>query len=376
MKRLTSLALVLMMTFNFCLASKAEATTAVSQPEAGQVYYLYQYGSGGRDALTVDPAQVNVKGEPIIRSRFEGGLNQAVAVTFHGDWVKIHFLGYSAANPSTSRDFVLDANNNSGSVTQYTETTSNNNNQLWKLIPDEDNTFRILNRKTGLYLTCASEGQPYVLRNWKKSATSTQRFQFKPMDGVFIPTCVGGSSKVQSSSRADFEKKVKEVCLASLGENYTWTQAPKGTPWCGYYIKEVAKQCGLSEKNIPISQLTGVINIAREFEENTYGGAFFFTDWAYNEIRIQKNTTTAKVTPRIGDLVLLETNGNQADGPDHVEIIIDVSKGHFTTCAGNSGPGSTTTRTIREQEYNLNDGLWHRDGAPSVIDHAICRPEI
>lgn len=76
-------------------------------------------------------------------------------------------MGYSSANPTTSRDFVLDANDGK-TVTQYTNV--NNRNQVWALEKLDNGCYRIKSPRYNKYLTYSHTTGGYTLSDKKNNS--------------------------------------------------------------------------------------------------------------------------------------------------------------------------------------------------------------
>ena len=86
--------------------------------------------------------------------------------------------------------------------------------------------------------------------------------------------------------------------------------------WCAAYISVVALQVGLTDIILPECSCPRMTNDYKAIGR-------------YNADRYY--------TPQIGDVVMLETNGNYSDGTDHVGFVIGVSSGSIQTIEGNCG---------------------------------------
>ena len=62
----------------------------------------------------------------------------------------------------------------------------------------------------------------------------------------------------------------------------------------------------------------------------------FYQSWSYNG-KSGTNTKDSSYTPQVGDVVLLETDNNKSNGPDHTGIVVGVSGSTVTTVEGNIG---------------------------------------
>lgn len=170
-----------------------------------------------------------------------------------------------------------------------------------------------------------------------------------------------------------FENILYDIAHGYKGKDSTCCTSTSN-PWCGYYVREVLSktyaQCGFKAANyLPMNSLPGTISTATAFQSGKYGTYYGFTEWKYGSHYGKKTKNCNSYNPKVGDILLVETNSCKADGPDHLALVIKVSNsGKITTSEGNTG----SPRRVNEFTYSKNkNGLWERSG---LIVHGVCRP--
>ena len=187
-------------------------------------------------------------------------------------------------------------------------------------------------------------------------------------------------------SSTEFSKAVYSVAHAQKGNNYE-KYASRGTPWCGYYAKYVLKNAykkvGADYSDyVPANKLTGACGLATAYKSGKYGDYYSFSTWSYKSYSMKKTDNLDQCKPKVGDLIITETYGGLENGLDHIGVIIKVnSDGTFVTSEGNTGSGTTITRTVKEHTYKprIYNGAqtWQRSdcsGGTCVV-HVLCSVE-
>lgn len=330
--------IILSLIFIFSLfISDAHAATVT--PSSGNAYIIYQYGSGGKDCIGIPSSSVNTKGVAVKRQAIaNNALYQKVAVTKTGSAYQIHFLGYSSGNPTTSRDFVLDANDGK-TVTQYTNV--NNSNQKWSLEKLNNGCYRIKSSRYNKYLTYSHSTGGYTLS--AKKNNSTQYFEFWAAGKVTMPNFLKGSSASSTaSSNTSFANAVIADARKDLGK--TKSQLGYTTDWCAYWVSDIIRANGVSvtRAGTPRELVKNVLNA----NKGTY---YSFRSANVNSLKQNglKNTShvvqtsRASVTPKKGDILIFLWSWDVGQyNWSHTGFVQSYSKGSsIKTIEGNTSGG-------------------------------------
>ncbi len=195
------------------------------------------------------------------------------------------------------------------------------------------------------------------------------------------------SDSGKSLLQAKFAESVYNLATAQLEKNYSICTSKgsdgKVPEWCGYYVKWVLKnayeQIGYNYQDfVPVSNLISASKTGVSYQAGGYGEAYSFTSW--KKVKQDKtyegfiSNNLANCTPKVGDIILVETNGNSPDGPDHLGIIIKVNAdGSFISSEGNTEYKDNTISKVNQFTYvKSSSGLWHREGNSRCIVHMIC----
>lgn len=311
---------------------QAYATTVT--PTSGNAYIIYQYGSGGKDCIGVPSDSVNTKGASIKRQTIaKNALYQKIAVTKNGSNYQIHFLGYSSANPTTSRDFVLDANDGK-TVTQYTNV--NNRNQVWALEKLDNGCYRIKSPRYNKYLTYSHTTGGYTLSDKKNN--STQYFEFWNTGSVTMPDFLKSSSSSNSSSFAD---EIIADARKDLGK--TRSQLGYTTDWCAYWVSDLLRANGvsISKAGTPRDVVKNVLNANKGtyYSFRSANVASLKQNGLKNTSRIVQ-TSRSSVTPQKGDiLIFLWTEDVGTYNWSHTGFVQSFSDNTIKTIEGNTSGG-------------------------------------
>ncbi len=243
---------------------------------------------------------------------------------------------------------------------------------------------------------------------WSGSTTHSMNMLFSvKAEKVSVIDSIETVVPNDETANTDWEKALNSVVDTTIGETYKCCNAPKGEAWCGYYgryilLNAIKKAYGCSAEEakqmIPYNSLTGTCTTAYTFANNpSYGNYYSFADWSYYYESWQYGTwITAKgtnsyssknFTPKVGSIVLTETNERLSDGPDHIAIIIKVNNdGSFVTAEGNTnGNLSVCDRVVKTYTYVKNTcktggqtiTSWARKGMKGDLCTAvigICEP--
>lgn len=246
------------------------------------------------------------------------------------------------------------------------------NAQLWEIVKDGD-YYHIINKGGRKYLDVCNGSQSAGTNVWVYDGNGTTAQDWK-----FIPVDSGSTSGNQEEN---FENQVFSIGHAQLGKTYKSYGGSSTDAWCGYYVRYVLKQAlqnaGVSDYTdvIPYTRLAGAVGTAAAYQTGRYGAYYALTNWYYDGTRMRQTADNGDYTPQPGDVVLIETNSILSDGPDHLGIVIQTnSDGSFVTSEGNTGTGSTATRTVKEYTYVKSGSTWKRKGYTGVNGsvHVIC----
>ena len=191
-----------------------------------------------------------------------------------------------------------------------------------------------------------------------------------------------GGSLLQPVKAASFAETIDAFSMSTEGKRAADLGFSSGANWCGYYaryvLENVYAQFGYDVRDfIPYDSLARATLTANSWKSGVYGDYYSWTSWSYNGDSSSNRTSNLdSCRPKPGDIVLMETYGGTADGPDHVGIIVnsDPDNGYFITAEGNTGSGNTSTRVVRFYDYFYNNstGYYYRSGSSSCIVHAVC----
>lgn len=106
--------------------------------------------------------------------------------------------------------------------------------------------------------------------------------------------------------------------------------------WCATFASWCMMKAGVSEDRRPsksvLASSTGILTWYRDRGRwHRKNG----TSWSYGG-RSDDSAVDYDYEPKPGDLILLETNGNYGDGPDHTGIVVSYDNGTVYTVEGNS----------------------------------------
>ena len=186
-------------------------------------------------------------------------------------------------------------------------------------------------------------------------------------------------TKTMSSSFANSVYSVAHNQKGMKHSRYTgYKTAPEWCEWCGYYarwvLNEAYKQMGKNSKDyIPYDSMTGACNIHDQFKTGKYGGYYNFTNWEYDGSAGKKTSNLSSCKPKVGDIILVETNGDIDDGPDHIAIVIKAySDGSFIASEGNTTYSDNNKSFVSEHKYVKKNGIWQRESMSWCKVHTIC----
>ena len=244
--------------------------------------------------------------------------------------------------------------------------------QYWKIVKAEDNYYYLISA-TGNYLDVCNAESNNGTNVWVYTGNGTSAQKWK------LTLCVSDSSTM----RTQFEEAVYNLAKAQLGKNYS-TYVNPVTDWCGYYadwiLKNAYAQMGYTNYRDYIPQLYSTSAAGVAYQTGNYGEYYSFTNWKKvksDGVRIGKISENRNAcVPKVGDIILVETNGNLPDGPDHVAIIIKVNAdGSFVTSEGNTDTNlPIEKRVVREYTYVKSGETWQRKGCSRDMCkvHMIC----
>ncbi|OUQ55660.1 hypothetical protein B5E58_11935 [Tyzzerella sp. An114] len=286
---------------------------------------------------------------------------QIVKVEYIGDgWYKFIF---ACSNKVLD---VAGGSSKSGTNVQQYE-WNNTSAQYWKIVSAGDGYYYIINKSGNKYLDVQNGADTPGANVWvyNENKTDAQKWKF---------------NKITNTQNASFSSELLNLATAQNGQNYKRYGGSSSTPWCGYYVRWLLKnslnKVEINYKEvIPYNSLAGAISTFNAYRSNEYGKYYNLTSWSYNGTYASKNSTNNDYTPKPGDILLVETNGDIKDGPDHLAIVVKTnSDGTFVTSEGNTGSGTNSTRTVKNYTYKKSDGTWQRSNCSGVYGkvHVIC----
>lgn len=122
--------------------------------------------------------------------------------------------------------------------------------------------------------------------------------------------------------------------------NFTGRGIPYGSDWCAMFVTVVARQCGVSTKEIP--NYEGCITGERLFR-------------ALNRWKDRRG-----YTPRTGDVVIFDWDKENNNGNDHTGIVVSCSNGMIYTIEGNAGNNGVCMR----RSYSMSNSTIVGYGTP------------
>lgn len=286
---------------------------------------------------------------------------QTVKVEYIGDgWYKFIF---ACSNKVLD---VAGGSSKSGTNVQQYE-WNNTSAQYWKIVSAGNGYYYIINKSGNKYLDVQNGANASGTNVWvyDGNKTDAQKWKF---------------NKITNTQNSSFSSELLNLATAQNGQNYKRYGGSSSTPWCGYYVRWLLKnsldKVGINYKEvIPYNSLAGAISTFNAYRSNEYGKYYNLTSWSYNGTSASKNSTNNDYTPKPGDILLVETNGDIKDGPDHLAIVVKInSDGTFVTSEGNTGSGTNSTRTVKNYTYKKSDGTWQRSNGSGVYGkvHVIC----
>lgn len=286
---------------------------------------------------------------------------QTVKVEYIGDgWYKFVF---ACSNKVLD---VAGGSSKSGTNVQQYE-WNNTSAQYWKIVSSGNGYYYIINKSGNKYLDVQNGANASGTNVWvyDGNKTDAQKWKF---------------NKITNTQNSSFSSELLNLATAQNGQNYKRYGGSSSTPWCGYYVRWLLKnsldKVGINYKEvIPYNSLAGAISTFNAYRSNEYGKYYNLTSWSYNGTSASKNSTNNDYTPKPGDILLVETNGDIKDGPDHLAIVVKTnSDGTFVTSEGNTGSGTNSTRTVKNYTYKKSDGTWQRSNGSGVYGkvHVIC----
>lgn len=190
---------------------------------------------------------------------------------------------------------------------------------------------------------------------------------------IFSRTVIvySGDYASEPTAAEKYRSNVPDIAKEHLGNTYT-AYLKEEDQWCGYAARKIALEAltaaGYSNKDAKATlgwkYLTGACTAAWSYDQEGIGSIFTFLPWSIDEYysgtaqrRIQPSgtpdTSSESFSLQVGDFILTETNQWLGDGPDHVALITSVSDdgSTFVTVEGNTGSGTTSTRTVKYHTY-------------------------
>ncbi|MDO4307100.1 MAG: CHAP domain-containing protein [Eubacteriales bacterium] len=144
------------------------------------------------------------------------------------------------------------------------------------------------------------------------------------------------------------ESRTKETIYAA------WASR-SSLPWCSEFVAWSAYKAGIPSSIIPVGTTSGEY---REFFAEQ--GRYYILNNGQNNSSCGCKKMSAKTISfsgiKPGDILLIESNGNYADGPDHTCMVVSKNYNTVTTIDGNS-----------------HDQVEYRIRRASQI-HGVCRP--
>ncbi|GEM_PF-4233425 len=187
---------------------------------------------------------------------------------------------------------------------------------------------------------------------------------------------------------SSLESKINYWGYHTKGWNYdAFTPGGVKRDWCGDYVRYISEKAYsdlgykytdyfpvCSGKNAA-SYLSGSISTAYAFQQ---AGTFFswrsytFNTGCFGRVTINTTSNRNSYSPRIGDIVLVDTDPNSSEC-DHLGIIVDYGNGYIKTMEGNTGTYGYTKSG--EFTYDIgSDGMYKRKGTTSIRVLHVCRP--
>lgn len=194
----------------------------------------------------------------------------------------------------------------------------------------------------------------------------------------------GGGSGGSSNSNSSVQTNIYNLAMSSMGTKGTtyqkWAGLSTSDPYCTAYATYIANQAMLNA-GYSSSQAFGIVPkmTSTSYLANWYrnkGRYYSYATW-YNSSRgigVSKNTSINSYTPKVGDLVIIDNNGNISTGPEHTGLVIAVNGNAITLAEGNTGAGTNATRTVKQYTYVKGTTYWYRSNYSTAKIVGFCNP--
>lgn len=125
--------------------------------------------------------------------------------------------------------------------------------------------------------------------------------------------------------------------------------------WCAIFVSWCAEQAGVASDIVP--RLAGAHSNFDWFNSRGLWHGKKSITWTYNGVT-RSSTNDSSYVPQAGDIILRETYGGVADGPDHVELVTGSDGSRVYTIGGNTGgyySNGVYYSNVKEKSYSLWD---------------------
>lgn len=187
-----------------------------------------------------------------------------------------------------------------------------------------------------------------------------------------------------TSGGSTVQRNIYNQAMASMGTKgavyQRWAGLSYSDPYCVAYATYIANQAmlqaGYSQAKALsiVPKQTSTAKMAAWYAQR--GRCHSYAAW-YNKsrgVRIGKNTTINGYTPQVGDLVMIDNNGNISTGPEHTGLVISVSSNSITLAEGNTGAGTNATRVVKTHKYYKGSSYWYRSDDSRAKIVGFCTP--
>lgn len=186
------------------------------------------------------------------------------------------------------------------------------------------------------------------------------------------------------SKQTTVQNNIYNLAMASMGTKgvvyQKWAGLSASDPYCAAYATYIANQA-MIQSGYSSTQAVSIVpkHVSTSKMASWYnqrGRCHSYASW-YNKSRgvsLSKNTSINGYIPQVGDLVMIDNNGNISTGPEHTGLVIAVSGNTITLAEGNTGAGTNATRVVKTHKYNKGTSYWYRTDNSKTKIVGFCTP--
>lgn len=187
-----------------------------------------------------------------------------------------------------------------------------------------------------------------------------------------------------ASKQTLIQTNIYNLAMASMGTKgavyQKWAGLSVSDPYCAAYATYIANQA-MIQAGYSSAHAVSIVpkHVSTSIMASWYykrGQCHSYASW-YNKSRgvsLSKNTSINGYIPQVGDLVMIDNNGNISTGPEHTGLVIGVSGNTITLAEGNTGAGTNATRVVKTHKYIKGASYWYRTDDAKVRIVGFCTP--